>query len=108
MFQMREMVIEKRIVIKFFLGFFGGFDNKFLMDYMDVNFRFSIILCWSNVIQCSFIGLGFCQSMGGSSSGGILYVRTVEYGYGFKMDFGLGLGGYEKVFLIGVFMVKNS
>lgn len=47
---MREMVIEKRIVIKFFLGFFGGFDNKFLMDYMDVNFRFSIILCWSNVI----------------------------------------------------------
>lgn len=38
----------------------------------------------------------------------VLCVRMVEYGYGFKMDFGLGLGGYEKVFLIGVFMVKNS
>jgi chromosome segregation ATPase len=46
--------------------------------------------------------------MGGSSSGGTTYVRTVEYGYGSKMDSGLGPGGYEKVSSTGVNTVKNN
>lgn len=78
------------------------------MDHMDVNFRSSITPRRSNVIQRSSTGPGFRQSMGGSSSGGTSYVRTVEYGYGSKMDSGLGPGGYEKVSSTGVSTVKNS
>lgn len=108
MSQTRETVTEKRTVIKSSSGSSGGFDNKPSMDHMDVNFRSSITPRRSNVIQRSSTGPGFRQSMGGSSSGGTSYVRTVEYGYGSKMDSGLGPGGYEKVSSTGVSTVKNS
>lgn len=108
MSQTRETVTEKRTVIKSSSGSSGGFDNKPSMDHSEVNFRSSITPRRSNVIQRSSTGPGFRQSMGGSSSGGTTYVRTVEYGYGSKMDSGLGPGGYEKVSSTGVSTVKNN
>lgn len=107
MSQTRETVTEKRTVIKSSSGSSGGYDLKPSLD-ADVNFRSSITPRKSNVIQRSSTGPGFRQSLGGSSSGGTTYVRTVEYGYGSKMDSGLGPGGYEKVSSTGVSTVKNS
>lgn len=107
MSQTRETVTEKRTVIKSSSGSSGGYDLKPSLD-ADVSFRSSITPRKSNVIQRSSTGPGFRQSLGGSSSGGTTYVRTVEYGYGSKMDSGLGPGGYEKVSSTGVSTVKNS
>lgn len=106
MSQTRETVTEKRTVIKSSSG--GGYDLKPSLDeHSDLNFKSSITPRRSNVIHRSSTGPGFRQSLGGSS-GGTTYVRTVEYGYGSKMDSGLGPGGYEKVSSTGVSTVKNN
>ncbi|XP_062584250.1 60 kDa neurofilament protein-like [Saccostrea cucullata] len=108
MSQTRETVTEKRTVIKSSSGSHGGYDLKPSLDeHSDISFKSSITPRRSNVIHRSSTGPGIRQSLGGTS-GGTSYVRTVEYGYGSKMDSGLGPGGYEKVSSTGVSTVKNS
>ena len=71
-------------------------------DLGDIHFKSSISPRRSNVINRA--SLPMRSSMGGGSSGGSVFTRTVEYGYGSSM----APGGFENVSKTGVNSVKSN